>query len=95
MDGIVRCHVNIVRIGLDDEAVCLGDVRKVIGFTRSDFIGFPEEGSRFHGLVGPYPGIQITAALLEEICCMHDELHTAAALDEDDMVIVRNSQELL
>ena len=71
MDGIVRCHVNIVRIGLDDEAVCLGDVRKVIGFTRSDFIGFPEEGSRFHGLVGPYPGIQITAAFLEEIGRVH------------------------
>lgn len=26
---------------------------------------------------------------------MHDELHTAAALDEDDMIIIWNSQELL
>ena len=79
VNRIVRRHIDVVRIRFYGEAVRFGNIRKSISLTRSDFIGFAEKGRRFHSLIGPDAGIQIPAAIFQEIGCMHGKLHTAAA----------------
>ena len=93
MNRIIARHVNIIRIRLDHKCIFLGDIRKMIGFTRSHFVHFSIIGSRLHSLIRPNSRIQIATAVFEEIGAMHEELHTAAALHKDDVIVIGNLHE--
>ena len=90
VNRVVRRHVHVVRIGLDDKSIGLGNIGKPVGLAGCHFVDVAEEGRRLHGLVGPYARIQIAAAALEKIHGVHGELQAAAALHKDDMIVVRH-----
>ena len=62
----------------------------MVFLTGSDFVDFTIIRCRLHGLIRPDTCIQVSAPVLQEIGTVHEELHAATALHENDVIPFRN-----
>ena len=73
----------------------IGNVGIIFVCGGGGIIDLSEEGGGFLCLLGPHTCVGIGAFCMKEIGCRHEELHGAAALDENDFIIFTEMHQLM
>ena len=95
VDGLVFADVDIIAVVGDVQIAAIGDVGEVLILGGGDDVHLAEFLGLGNGLLGPCAGFHIAGlTVLHEVHGHHGELHGAAALNEQDLVVVRDVHQL-
>ena len=94
VDCLVLADVDVISVLGDVQIGAVGDVVEVLILGRSDDLNFAVLLSLGDSLLGPGAGLNVAAdAVLQQVLSNHSELQCAAALDEDNLVVLGNAHQ--